>query len=80
MCTKPQLKLVSHKTLLTSRDFCLHYVTESDAICKQMWLLYVLNLNVNSLWSYGIIYITWRNPYLVICKNIRHFLIVQHGA
>jgi len=44
--------------LFTSRDFCLHHMTESDALYKQIWLLCLLNVSLNSLWSYAIVNIT----------------------
>jgi len=42
--------------LFTSRDFFFHHVAESGAVCKQIWLLCILNLNLNSSWSYGFLH------------------------
>jgi hypothetical protein len=41
---------------------------QSDAIYKKIWLLCVLNLKLNSLWLYGIVYITWHLFILCGCN------------
>jgi hypothetical protein len=43
MCTEPQLKLI------IATWYCLHHMAESDAIHKQIWLIYVFNLNLKLL-------------------------------
>jgi len=40
MCTKPQFKCI------IATWYCLHHMAESDAICKQIWLLYIFNLKL----------------------------------
>jgi len=59
MCTKPQLKLVIATRYCLHHMIFLHHVTKSDAICKQIWLLCVCILNLNSLWSHGNVYTIW---------------------
>lgn len=56
--TKTQLKLVVATWHFIKRCF-LHHVTESDVRFKQIWLLCVYSLNLNSIWLYGKVYTTW---------------------
>ena len=52
-CNKLMLKRLIQMPLFSSRDrICV-------SICKQICLLCVVKLKLNSLWSYGSVYITW---------------------
>jgi hypothetical protein len=56
MCTKPQFKCI------IATWYCLHHMAESDAICNQIWLLYLFNLKL--------VMVIWHCLYYVDVNNL----------